>query len=86
MALRTILSDKESALHKTCKPVTNFDSRLFTLLDDVFTPLIFAFHPNAALVYFLGSLYAVIPQSICTAVTVSVCFRPLTKAIQKINF
>ena len=59
---------------------------LFTLLDDVITPLIFAFHPNAALAYFLGSLYAVIPQTICTAVTVSVCFRPLIKAIQKINF
>ena len=40
MALRTILSDKESALHKTCKPVTNFDSRLFTLLDDMRETLI----------------------------------------------
>lgn len=58
----------------------------FTLLDDLITPLIFGFHRNAALAYFLGSLHAVIPQSICTAVTVSVCFRPLTKAIKKINF
>ena len=40
MALRTILTDKESALHKTCKPVTNFDSRLFTLLDDMRETLI----------------------------------------------
>lgn len=58
----------------------------FTLLDDIITPLLYAFHPNAALVYFLGSLHAMIPQSICTAVTVSVCFHPLTKAIKKINF
>ena len=58
----------------------------FTLLDDIITPLIYAFHPNAARVYFFGSLYAVIPQSICAAVTVTVCFRPLTKIIKKINF
>ena len=59
---------------------------LFTLLDDVITPLIYAFHPKAAAVYFFNSLYAVIPQSICTAVTVSVCFYPLTKVIKKIDF
>lgn len=58
----------------------------FTLLDDVITPLIYAFHKNAAVAYFVGSLSAVIPQSICTAVTVSVCFHPLTKVIKKINF
>lgn len=57
----------------------------FTLLDDIITPLIFAFHPNAAMAYILGSLYAVIPQSICAAVTVAVCFRPLTKVIKKFN-
>lgn len=58
----------------------------FTLLDDVITPLIFAFHPNAALAYFLGSLHAVIPQSVCAAVTVAVCFYPITKIIRKVNF
>jgi hypothetical protein len=58
----------------------------FTLLDDIITPLIFAFHPNVARIYFLQSLYAVIPQSICTVVTVSVIFHPLTKIIKKINF
>lgn len=57
----------------------------FTLLDDIITPLIFAFHPNAALAYFMGSLYAVIPQSVCAAVTVAVCFPPLTKVIRKFN-
>ena len=58
---------------------------LFTLLDDVITPLIFGFHPNAAKVYFLQSLYALIPQTICSMVTVSVLFTPLTKVIQKID-
>ena len=56
----------------------------FTLLDDVITPLIYGFHRKAALAYFLGSLYAVIPQSVCTLATVTVCFHPLTKVIRKI--
>ena len=57
----------------------------FTLLDDVITPLIFGFHPNAAKVYFLQSLSAMIPQTICAMVTVSVLFTPLTGAISKID-
>ena len=40
MALRRILTDKESALHKPCKPVTEFDRRLHTLLDDMHDTLI----------------------------------------------
>ena len=40
MALRKILTDAEPALHKTCKPVNNFDSRLYTLLDDMRETLI----------------------------------------------
>ena len=59
---------------------------LFTLLDNVITPLIFGFSKNAAIAYFYGSLYAVIPQSICTVVTVSICFHPLTRVIKKVNF
>ena len=35
MALRKILTDKEPALHKVCKPVVNFDRKLHTLLDDM---------------------------------------------------
>ncbi len=40
MALRNILTDKEPALHKVCRPVTNFDARLHTLLDDMRDTLI----------------------------------------------
>ena len=40
MALRKILTDKESALHKICKPVTVFDAKLHTLLDDMRETLI----------------------------------------------
>ena len=35
MALRKILTDKDPALHKVCRPVTNFDQRLWDLLDDL---------------------------------------------------
>ena len=40
MALRKILSEEESALHKVCKPVTSFDKKLYTLLDDMRETLI----------------------------------------------
>ena len=35
MGLRKILTDTEPALHKTCKPVVQFDDRLWKLLDDM---------------------------------------------------
>ena len=35
MGLRKILTDQEPALHKTCRPVVNFDERLHKLLDDM---------------------------------------------------
>ena len=40
MALRKILSDREPALHKVCKPVESFDSKLHRLLDDMRETLI----------------------------------------------
>ena len=40
MGIRRILSDKEPALHKTCKPVVNFDARLHKLLDDMHETLV----------------------------------------------
>ena len=35
MAMRKILTDKEPALHKVCKPVEKFDQKLHKLLDDM---------------------------------------------------
>ena len=40
MGIRNILTDKEPALHKVCKPVRSFDSRLHKLLDDMKDTLI----------------------------------------------
>ena len=35
MGIRKILTDKDDALHKVCKPVTVFDAKLHKLLDDM---------------------------------------------------
>ena len=35
MGIRRILTHREPALHKTCKPVVNFDAKLHKLLDDM---------------------------------------------------
>ena len=35
MGLRKILTYRDPALHKTCKPVVNFDAKLHKLLDDM---------------------------------------------------
>ncbi len=40
MGLRKILTDKEPALHKVCKPVTSFDRKLHKLLEDMKETLI----------------------------------------------
>lgn len=40
MGLRKILTVDEPALHKTCRPVENFDKKLHTLLDDMRQTLI----------------------------------------------
>ena len=40
MGLRRIHTDKESSLHKVCKPVTSFDWKLNKLLDDMRDTLI----------------------------------------------
>lgn len=35
MAIRQIVTDEDPVLHKVCKPVENFDDRLWQLLDDM---------------------------------------------------
>ena len=35
MGIRKILTDQDPALHKVCKPVTEFDGKLHKLLDDM---------------------------------------------------
>ena len=40
MGIRKILTVKEPALHKVCRPVENFDKKLHSLLDDMRDTLI----------------------------------------------
>ena len=40
MGLRKILTVSEPSLHKVCKPMVNFDNRLYRLLDDMRETLI----------------------------------------------
>jgi peptide deformylase len=40
MGLRKILTDAEPALHKTCRPVENFDKKLHALLKDMTETLV----------------------------------------------
>ena len=40
MGIRRILTHREPALHKTCKPVVNFDAKLHKLLDDMHETLV----------------------------------------------
>ena len=35
MAIRNIVKEGDPILNKVCRPVTNFDDRLATLLDDM---------------------------------------------------
>ncbi len=52
----------------------------FTLIDCVLTPLWYAYSAEAANAYFFASLPFVLPQVICTAVSVAFLLIPLNKA------
>ena len=54
---------------------------VFTLLDDVITPLFYGFGFNAAKAYFYSSLPFMLSQCICVAISVSLLFIPLCKAL-----
>ena len=53
---------------------------LFTLFDDVITPLYYGYSARAAKVYFYNSLIVLGAQVTCTIVTVSLLFLPLRRA------
>ncbi len=51
----------------------------FTMIDNVLTPLWYGYSAKAVRAYFLASLPFMIPQVICTAVSVAFLLLPLTK-------
>ena len=57
-----------------------FMTVLFTLLDDVITPLYYGYSKRAAMVYFYNSLVVVGVQVACTVVSVLLLFPPLRRA------
>ncbi len=52
---------------------------IFTITDNILTPLIYGFSQKAMEAYFIASLYTAVPQIICTFVTVSIVFPCLLK-------
>ena len=53
---------------------------IFTLLDDLITPLFYAYSASATEAYFYASLPFMLSQCICAAISVSVLFVPLCNA------
>lgn len=58
---------------------------LFTVLDNFITPLFYGYNKETTKAYIVMSLYAVIPQGICVAVTMSCLFYPLLKLYERLN-
>ena len=58
---------------------------LFTMLDNIISPLILGFNKKAFLAYMFSSLYTMVPHLVCTAVTVILLFNPLTRVLHKLK-
>ncbi len=60
-------------------------SAVFTLLDDIITPLMLGYGAQMAKIYFYNSLIVMGVQAACSAVTVSLLFLPLTKVFDMVK-
>ena len=58
---------------------------VFTLLDDIITPLFLGFTRLSATAYFYSSFAAMLPQTVCTIVTISTLFLPLSAVFKKVS-
>ncbi len=58
---------------------------LFTVIDNIVTPLFYAYTSEMTNAYWKLSLTAVIPQSICAVISVSLLFPPLVRIFEKIK-
>lgn len=54
----------------------------FTMIDNILTPLWYGYSKKSAILYFKASLPFMIPQVICTAISVGVLFYPLHKTFK----
>jgi hypothetical protein len=55
---------------------------LFTMLDNVITPLFYGFTIDATKAYFLASLYTLFPHALCSLCTSIILFAPLIKVLR----
>ena len=65
--------------------VAIFMTIVFTLLDNIITPLLYSYSLSLRKIYFISSLYTMIPQIICTFITVLVIFPILLKVFNYTN-
>ena len=56
----------------------------FTLLDDIITPLFWGYNPSTSLAYFYTSFTAMLPQTVCTILSIVTLFLPITALFGKI--
>ncbi len=57
----------------------------FTMLDNIITPLWYGYSQRSAALYFKASRPFMVPQIVCTAVTVTVLFYPLYKVFRSLK-
>lgn len=60
-----------------------FCTVMFTLLDDVITPLMLGYSFSAAVIYFYNGFIAMLPQTLCAAISVFLLFHPLKTLLLK---
>ncbi len=60
-----------------------FFTVLFTLLDDVLTPLFYSYTADAALAYFYTGFLAMLPQTVCAAVSVLLLYPVLARIFSR---
>ena len=56
----------------------------FTILDNIVTPLWYGYSARVFKLYFYASFSVMIPQIVCTAVSVSLLFLPLTGVFERL--
>lgn len=71
---------EKNALLLNAAVLASLATVMFTLLDDVITPLVYGYSKEAAAAYFYGGFLAMIPQTVCVAISVFALFLPLRKA------
>ena len=59
-----------------------FMTVIFTLMDDIITPLVMGYSREAAAGYFYGGFLAMLPQTVCAAVSVFLLFAPLRRIFE----